>query len=370
MAARLDTRACPSPVWLPDAHSQTLYGALCVPAPRIAFVRQRIDTPDGDFIDLDVSAPGIVPQRPTGADVPAGVAVTLPEFLSPHRAACRWMDEEDWHTLAQTLCPALPALVLFHGLEGASHSRYAQAIGQYFRARGWIVVVAHFRGCSGAPNRLARAYHSGDSDDLGFILNTVRARLPQARWHAAGVSLGGNALLKYLGEQGDAATWLAAAAAISAPMDLVAAGNHLSHGINRQIYSRHFLRSMKAKVLEKAQRFPGVIDVMRLAQARSLRDFDDAYTAPMHGFDDALDYWRRSSSKPWLSAIRVPTLVLNARNDPFLPEPALPGPDVCAPALLLHQPATGGHASFVTGCFPGNLSWLPQRLARFFERGE
>jgi len=367
MAARLDTRACPTPGWLPDGHSQTLYGALCAPAPRIAFVRQRIDTPDGDFIDLDVSAPGIVPQRPAGTNTSTDGAAALPEFLSPHRAACRWMDAADWQAL--TLPQGAPALALFHGLEGASHSRYAQAIGQYFRARGWIVVVAHFRGCSGMPNRLARAYHSGDSDDVGFILNAVRTRLPQARWHAAGVSLGGNALLKTLGEQGEAATWLAATAAISAPMDLVAAGNHLSHGINRQIYARHFLRTMRAKVLEKAQRFPGAIDVVRLAQARSLRDFDDAYTAPMHGFDDALDYWRRSSSKPWLPAIRVATLILNARNDPFLPEPALPGPDVCSPTVLLHQPATGGHASFVTGGFPGNVSWLPQRLARFFERG-
>jgi len=366
MTARLDTRACPTPGWLPDGHSQTLYGALCAPAPRIAFVRERIDTPDGDFIDLDASAPGIAPQRPAGADASSAAPGRLPAG----RAACRWMDEEDRQTLTQALCPDAPALVLFHGLEGASHSRYAQAIGQYFRARGWIVVVAHFRGCSGTPNRLARAYHSGDSDEVGFILAQLRTRLPQARWHAVGVSLGGNALLKYLGEQGEAATWLAAAAAISAPLDLVAAGNSLSHGSNRLIYTRHFLRTMKAKVLEKAQRFPGAIDVVRLAQARSLRDFDDAYTAPMHGFDDALAYWQGSSSKPWLPAIRLATLVLNARNDPLFPEAALPGPDACSPTVLLHQPATGGHASFVTGRFPGHLSWLPQRLARFFERGE
>jgi len=369
MAARLDTRPCPTPCWLPDAHSQTLYGTLLARHPHLSFVRHRAKTPDGDFIDLDVSAPGIVPQ--CTATAPDDRLADMPVRPPAGTAAQRWMEDEDWQALTQTLAqtPNTPALILFHGLEGASHSRYAQAIGQYFRARGWIVVVAHFRGCSGSTNRLARAYHSGDSDDVGFILNAVRTRLPQARWHAAGVSLGGNALLKYLGEQGEAATWLAATAAISAPMDLVAAGNHLSHGINRQIYARHFLRTMRAKVLEKAQRFPGAIDVVRLAQARSLRDFDDAYTAPMHGFDDALDYWRRSSSKPWLPAIRVATLVLNARNDPFLPEPALPGPDACSSTVLLHQPATGGHASFVTGGFPGNVSWLPQRLARFFERG-
>jgi len=378
MLARLDTRACPTPVWLPDAHSQTLYGALVARVPRITFVRQRIETPDGDFIDWDVSAPGIVPQRPAGPVSVGSATASNPPPLPANRAACRWMDDEDWRALTlgiahhSTHAPSdsPPALLLLHGLEGASHSRYAQAIGQYFRARGWIVVVAHFRGCSGVPNRLARAYHSGDSDELGFILSTARSRLPQARWHAVGVSLGGNALLKYLGEQGESATWLTAAAAVSAPLDLVAAGVSLSHGLNRQLYARHFLRSMKAKILEKARRFPGAIDVVRLAHVRSLRDFDDAYTAPMHGFAHALDYWQRSSSKPWLPAIRVPTLVLNARNDPFLPEAALPGPDDCAPALLLHQPATGGHASFVTGRFPGNLSWLPQRLAQFFVCGQ
>jgi len=369
MLARLDTRACPTPVWLPDAHSQTLYGALLARAPRITFVRQRLEMPDGDFIDVDLSAPGIVPQRQAAAEHLVRDAAPHPLPAMPAgRAASRWADETDWQALTQAA--AAPALILFHGLEGASHSRYAQAIGQHFRARGWVVAVAHFRGCSGMPNRLARAYHSGDSDDIGFILAQMRLRLPQARWHAVGVSLGGNALLKHLGEQGEAATWLAAAAGVSVPLDLVAAGNHLSRGVNRQIYGRHFLRSMKAKVLEKAQRFPGAIDVMRLAQARSLHDFDDAYTAPMHGFASALDYWQRSSSKPWLPAIRVPTLVLNARNDPFFPEAALPGPAVCASSVLLHQPASGGHASFVTGPFPGNLRWLPQRLARFFECGQ
>ena len=360
MTARLDTSPCATPYWLPGPHSQTLYATLAAQYHHISFVRQRVDTPDGDFIDMDWSGPGIVPQRAnTGQESsdrpPAG------------SAASRWMNHEDWRILEQA--HDVPALMLFHGLEGSSSSRYAQAIGQYFRARGWIVAIPHFRGCSGTPNRLARAYHSGDSDEISFMLNTGRQRLPGVRWHAAGVSLGGSALLKHLGEQGQAATWLHACAGISVPLDLVAAGNALSRGINRHIYSRYFLRTMKAKVLEKAHRFPGAIDVMRLTQARSLRDFDDAYTAPMHGFRNALDYWTRSSSGPLLPAIQVSTLVLNARNDPFLPEPALPGPADASDAVLLHQPATGGHAGFVTGSFPGNINWLPQRLARFFETG-
>jgi len=360
VAARLDTSSCPTPYWLPGSHSQTLYGALAARYHHISFVRQRLDTPDGDFIDMDWSGPGIVPQQMLSAALPT-------EHPPSDTAAKRWINDDDWQVLNSA--HDAPALMLFHGLEGSSHSHYAQAIGQYFRARGWIVAIAHFRGCSGTPNRLARAYHSGDSEEISFMLSAARTRLPAARWHAVGVSLGGNALLKYLGEQGENATWLSAAAGVSVPLDLVAAGNNLSHGLNRYIYSRYFLRTMKTKVLDKAQRFPGLIDVMRLTQARSLRDFDDIYTAPLHGFRNALDYWNRSSSKPLLPAIRVPTLVLNARNDPFMPEPALPGPDEASSQLLLHQPATGGHASFVTGAFPGDTGWLPQRLARFFETG-
>ncbi|AHV92971.1 alpha/beta hydrolase fold family protein [Bordetella holmesii ATCC 51541] len=279
------------------------------------------------------------------------------------------MSAEDWNSLPRSA--DTPALVLFHGLEGGSNSRYAQSIAHHFRARGWIVAIAHFRGCSGVPNRLARAYYSGDSEEVGFMLDTVRQRIPQARWHAVGVSLGGNALLKYLGEHPDSTQWLAGAAGVSVPLDLMASGKALCQGFfARRIYTPYFLRTMKHKVLEKAKRFPGAIDVMRIANARDLRDFDDAYTAPMHGFRNALDYWARASSKPWLAKIGIPTLVLNARNDPFLPESALPVPAECADQVLLHQPAAGGHAGFPAGPFPAHLNWLPQRLGRFFETGK
>lgn len=360
--ARLDTSPCPVPAWLPEAHSQTIWAAFFAHHHHIAFVRERVDTPDGDFVDFDWTGPGLFPhKRADGKPLEA-----LPQIADGKTAAARWMSDADWGALPQT--PDTPALVLFHGLEGGSKSRYAQAIAHYFRARGWIVVVAHFRGCSGSPNRLARAYYSGDSDEVRFMLETVRHRVPHARWHAAGVSLGGNALLKFLGEHEQACDWLAAAAGISVPLDLVAGGNRLSRGFfNRNVYSAHFLRTMKHKVMEKARRFPGAIDVMRISGARDLRDFDDAYTAPMHGYKNALDYWTRASSKPWLAAIKIPTLVLNARNDPFMPATALPGPKECAESVLLHQPDEGGHAGFPTGDFPGHLGWLPQRLARFFE---
>lgn len=360
MSATLDTSPCPVPVWLPGGHVQTLYGALMTPTNRLHFIRERIDTPDGDFLDFDWSAPGLVAQPP---------GIVIDRSGLPRRgAALRWITPED-SALIKGLAD-VPALVLLHGLEGDSDSRYAQAILQYFRARGWLVVLAHFRGCSGTPNRLARAYYSGDSDEVGFILRTVRNRAPHARWHIAGVSLGGNAMLKFLGENASESLGVSAAAAICAPLDLVAAGTHLSQDwIGRQLYTRHFLRSMKPKTLEKATRFPGAIDVARVSRARTLRDFDDAYTAPMHGFADAQEYWEKAASKPWLRFINVPTLVLNSRNDPFMPQAALPGTGQASSKVTLHQPAEGGHVGFTTGSFPGNANWLPARLARFFQTG-
>lgn len=367
--AKLDTSACPVPWWLPDRQIQTLYGALAAPTRRLGFIRERIDTPDGDFLDFDWSAPGLIaqPQGSASTDQTDSRTKLLPPVDSLRdTAAARWMTDADRQLLAQT-APGTSALLLLHGLEGNSGSRYAQSIAQYFRARGWIVVVAHFRGCSGFENRLARAYHSGDTHEVAFMIRTVKSMAPQAVWHAVGISLGGNALLKYLGESGLQPSELAAAAGVSVPLDLVAAGNHLSdNAFNRHIYGRHFLNTLKPKVMAKAQRFPGVIDIVRISGARDIRDFDDAYTAPMHGFRSAHDYWKQSSSKPWLAHITTPTLVLNARNDPFLPEPTLPGPRDASPHVLLHQPATGGHTGFVTGMMPGNLRWLPDRLARFF----
>jgi hypothetical protein len=327
-------------------------------------MRERVETQDTDFIDFDWSGPGLVPHK-TAALTPLE---TQPPLTSAPPAAARWLTEADWRSLPQT--PATPALILFHGLEGGSLSRYAQAIAHHFRARGWIVVIAHFRGCSGTPNRLARAYYSGDSADVEFMLQTVRSRVPHAKWHAAGVSLGGNALLKYLGEQGSQVCWLAACAGVSVPLDLTAGAQCLSRGVwGRHIYTPYFLKTMKRKVLEKARRFPGTIDDERIRHARDLHEFDDAYTAPMHGFRNANDYWHRASSKPWLASVAVPTLVLNACNDPFFPAAALPGPHDCSSHVLLHQPAAGGHAGFPTGPFPASLNWLPQRLGRYFETG-
>jgi predicted alpha/beta-fold hydrolase len=234
------------------------------------------------------------------------------------------------------------------------------------RDSGWCGVVVNFRGCGGEPNRLPRAYHSGDAEEIDWILRRLRERLAGGTLFAAGVSLGGNALLKWLGASGaDACAVVERAAAVSAPLDLMIAGDTLGRGFNL-VYSWHFLATLKRKAYAKHARHPGLIDAARLRAARTLRAFDDVVTAPLHGFRDTDDYWTRASSKPGLANIRVPTLVLNARNDPFLPHAALPAPHDVGPAVTLEQPAEGGHCAFVGGPFPGNLDWLPDRLMTFF----
>jgi predicted alpha/beta-fold hydrolase len=262
--------------------------------------------------------------------------------------------------------PGSPWVHLFHGLEGSSNSPYARMLMQHVRRRGWNGSVFHFRGCSGEPNRLARAYHSGDSDEVDWALRRVKKLAGRSSLFAAGISLGGNAFAKWLGEnRGGALRWVARAAVISAPLDLMAAGEALGHGFAR-VYTRHFLGTLKANALEKLARFPDLFDARAVRRSRTLRDFDNVFTAPLHGFRDTDDYWTRASAKPLLKDIRVPTLILNARDDPFLPAIALPGPDDVSSEVKLEQPEHGGHVGFVSGPFPGNIEWLPRRILDFF----
>ncbi len=233
------------------------------------------------------------------------------------------------------------------------------------RHLGWHGVVVHFRGCSGAPNRLPRAYHSGDSAEIDWILRRLQARGFPALF-AAGISLGGNALLKWLAEQGsEASRVIDAAAAVSAPLNLAAANTALSSGFNR-VYARHFLRTLIPAALAKERSFPGCIDIQRARASRTLRDFDDAVTAPLHGFLGADDYYARSSAGPLLAAVRTPTLLLHATNDPFLPAAALPRREQMPDAVTLEIHPRGGHVGFVAGAPPGHLDWLPQRLLAHF----
>jgi predicted alpha/beta-fold hydrolase len=310
--------------WLRHPHLQTVYASRFAPAPAMRYRRERWDTPDGDFVEVDF------------ADGPAGA----------------------------------PWVHLFHGLEGSSASHYARTLMHRVLAAGWNGSVLNFRGCSGEPNRLPRAYHSGDSDEVDWVLRRLKERLGDAPFFAAGISLGGNALLKWLGERGaDATSLVARAAAVSAPMDLVAGGDALGRGLAR-LYGRHFLVTLKRHAADKDRRFPGLFDAAAVRRAQTLRDFDNAFTAPVHGFRDTDDYWTRSSSKPWLARIRVPTLVVNARDDPFMPESSLPTEREVSDAVTLEFPPCGGHVGFVSGPFPGNIDWLPQRLLHFFERHE
>ena len=222
-----------------------------------------------------------------------------------------------------------------------------------------------FSCAAGELNLAPRAYHSGDSEEGDWILRRVHARWPQARLHAVGVSLGGNMLAKWLGERGEAARFVTAAASIGSPLDLVAGGHAIGRGFNL-LYTRMFLATLKDKARDKAQRFGYAIDIDVLRRARNLYEFDNLYTAPVHGFRDTIDYWTRASAKPLLRNVRVPHLVLNARNDPFVPAASLPGPDDVSSDVVLEQPDEGGHIGFASGRFPGHLRFLPERLERFF----
>jgi len=314
-----------APWWLPNAHVQTIYARRLAQNHAVPYRRRRWETPDGDFIDLDWLA-----------------GISKSDKL----------------------------LVLFHGLEGCSRSHYALSLLAACRQWGWRAVVPHFRGCGGEPSRLARSYHSGDSREIDWILRRLRQEQPASEIHVVGVSLGGNMLLKWLGEEGAAAVSVVArAVAVSTPLDLVAAAGALDAGLNRILYTGHFLRYLKPKALAKIAAHGLEIDGRGIIESSTFRQFDDRFTAPVHGFADADDYWRRSSSKPWLKQIRVPTLLINARNDPFLPERALPLAHEVSESVTLEFPREGGHAGFVSGKFPGNLDWLPNRILSFVGAG-
>ena len=308
-----------APAWLPGGHAQTIWPLLIKPQP-LKLRRERWETPDGDFVDVD--------------------------HLDGPRDA--------------------PLLVLFHGLEGSANSHYALSTAHACKKAGWRLALPHFRGCSGELNRRPRAYHSGDSDEIDWILRRLYAANGSRRLHAAGVSLGGNALLKWAGERGDnAAELVTGVAAMCAPLDLAACGHHLAHGFNR-VYTQHFLKTLKAVSAARLRQFPGLFDEARMLRAINLHQFDDVVTAPIHGFAGADDYWQRASAKPWLKSIAIPTVAVNPKNDPFLPAAYLPNAADVSPQVRLEQPAGGGHVGFVSGAFPGNLDWLPQRLLHFF----
>lgn len=313
-----------APSWLPGGNAQTLYPYFNKPARLFTYRRERWELDDGDFVDVD------------------------------------WTDGS----------ADSPLVVFFHGLEGGSSSHYILSMINRLRSYHWRSAVIHFRGCSGEPNRLSRAYHAGDSAEIDWMLRRIIHQTHTAGTaqpvYVMGVSLGGNALLKWLGEKGERARELVAGAAtVSVPLDLAAAGTALDKGFN-QVYTRHFLDTLKYKAFDKLKQYPGLFDAQALKKCTSIYDFDNLVTAPLHGFRDTDDYWRQSSSKQWLPHIKVPTLVINARNDPFMPASVLPEQKEVSSAVMLEFPVEGGHAGFMQGPFPGKLSWLPRKILSFF----
>ena len=306
--------------WCPGPHCQTLWSRLTRYTPPVALRRERLELPDGDFIDLD------------------------------------WVESGTG-----------PIVIVLHGLEGSSDSPYARGILRAVERRGWRGLVMHFRGCSGEPNRLARSYHSGDTDDLAYLVDTLRRREPDTALATVGFSLGGNVLLKWLGKSGSHAP-LSAAVAVSVPFVLSNAAERLQHGFSR-VYQWQLLRSLRKTVAEKSRRMELPLRSRNFSALKSFRDFDEHVTAPLHGFDSADHYYTVSSSRQYLKGIAVPTLMLQARDDPFMTEEAIPRRDELSGTVTLELSARGGHVGFVAGVWPWRPRyWLEERIPDYLEK--
>ena len=304
--------------WLPGPHAQTLWAALATQPTLPPLRRERVELPDGDFLDLDHT------------DSTGG-----------------------------------PCVLVLHGLEGGRDSPYVRALLGGLAKLGWRGVLLNLRGCSGEMNRLPRAYHSGDTQDLAFVAALLRARLGTAPLMGVGFSLGGNQLLKYLGETA-AEALLDAAVAVSVPFDLARAADRLAQGFSR-LYQRHLVGRLQAKVARKSRSLPGYpLEVGELRAWRDFRTFDDRVTAPLNGFRDADDYYARSSCRPFIRHIARETLVIHAADDPFLPVDAIPRADELAATVTLELAARGGHVGFIEGAMPWRASrWLEPRILQF-----
>jgi predicted alpha/beta-fold hydrolase len=286
------------PLHLRNGHLQTILPTLLRRRFLVTFRRERLELPDGDFVDLDWATSG------------------------KERLA-----------------------ILSHGLEGSSSDDCVRGMATRFQRTGWDVLAWNFRGCGLEPNRLVRSYHSGETGDLGAVIALAAERYP--RIALIGFSLGGNVTLKYLGE-GGCHPAVIAGVGISVPIDLAASANAIDRRWSNRIYLRRFLSRLLPKIKAKAVRFPTGLDTSKSHQIRTLREFDNLYTAPVHGFRDAEDYWARSSARQYLQGIRVPALLLNARDDPFLTSESFPYLEAEKnPDFFLEAPKWGGHVGFI-----------------------
>ncbi|MCB1319062.1 MAG: alpha/beta fold hydrolase [Leptospiraceae bacterium] len=310
------------PGFFRGGHWQTIYSPVFRRVAGVAFLRERLVTPDDDFLDLD------------------------------------WIRTKPANQRLVILC---------HGLEGSSDSVYIRGMSRAFMQEGRDVLAWNYRGCSGEPNRKAFSYHSGATYDLETVVAYVVALKQYTDIALVGFSLGGNLILKYLGEPGNPMKkHIRRAAVFSVPCDLKACAEKLAWPENR-LYNWRFITELSAKLRDKKKLFPDEIDLKPLKQVRNLRDFDDAYTAPLHGFKDALDYWTRCSSNQFISGIRVPTLLVNARNDPFLTPRCLPFREAASnDRVIFESPQEGGHVGFMQ--FQGDrMFWQERRAVAFIE---
>ncbi len=326
--------------WVPGPHVQTIWGSLTRSRRLVCFRRELLEAPDGDELVLDHV------ERSPGRGHPEGA----------------------------------PRLILLHGLEGSSYSVYVQGLAREAARRGWNVTALNFRSCARdpadsrrmLPNRRARLYHSGETEDLDFVIRTLafRAGASGETLLAAGTSLGGNVLLKWLGEH-PGQREIRAAAALSTPYDLAASDRQLDSAVGR-LYVRNFLRTLREKALSATRRFPeaaGRIDVPRMLAARTFWEFDDAANAPLHGFAGADDYYARASSIGFLPKVTTPTLCLSAEDDPFLPAEALSrARAAAAPAIEFRMTAHGGHIGFIAGAPGRPRYWAEESAVRWLER--
>lgn len=311
----------PAP-WLPGGNLPTVWASVARPLPRPRFRRERWELPDGDFLDVDL-LPG---------------------------------------------APGAPLLVISHGLEGSSRAPYVRGLAAAAGRRGWAVAAWSFRGCSGEPNRLLRQYHSGDTSDLAAVVARAMEREPGRPVVLVGFSLGGNQLVKWLGESGDRLpAAIRGAAAVSVPYDLEACAVALdASGFWPWVYRERFLRRLRRKALDKAARHPGAIDAAAVRCARTFSAYDDLVTAPLHGFAGARDYWRRCSARLFVPGVRRPLLSLSAADDPFVPAASLPVHELRSnPAVTLEVTPGGGHVGFVGGSPVAPRYWVEERALAF-----
>lgn len=304
--------------WLRNPHLQTLWPTLFRRRKQLCVWRERFELIDGDFVDLD------------------------------------WVGSGSG-----------PIVLILHGLEGSARSPYASGMLNALQQQGWRAAVMHFRSCSGEPNRLLRSYHSGETSDVAAIVQQLRLREPQTPIAAMGFSLGGNVLLKWLGETGQDNP-LAAAVAISVPFELAKAAVRLQSGFSR-LYEWYLMRCLRRKMQQKLQVRAAQQHFPVLTQLRTLVDFDDKITAPLHGFVDARDYYQQSSSRQFLRHIQVPTLILHAKDDPFMTVDVIPASHELSAAVRIEASEKGGHVGFIGGDYPWRPQyWLEWRVPLFF----